>query len=610
MSNPHKEIFEYGTIEFPILALSVHLSLAYFGFIKDFVQKNHFVRIKPEACLSFINLFQDEKYVTVVSPPVHKQKIWKHKQSSFDPHTQTTKLLRILDRDSTLKEKALKPFWTKQSRDISKRLWLLTEIDSVASVLNSSTTLSTSAPMGQSWFSIKKKHPLNKNSLATSFQSSQFSLPKYMDCEAIPLKPKSEKPLKTLKIRLFPNKEQVEQLQVLCDQSRWYYNTAVAIMKNNSNTCNRNEHFYYSKIRDHLSRYEYVEREEDGKIIKDYVFNEEQTRMCTPPWWSNIHSRVPRGAIFKYVSSLNSAMSNLKHENISHFEMSFISKKEPTEFVLFEDCNFPVFIKRIKSTYWFRTRDHRRITLSFQDIFESNKKRGFEIIHDKIADRFMLHYPIECDWFPENDQRNEKQGALRTNNGRLIALDPGVRKFMVGYDPLGEMVFIGEGANKEILNLLHEIDSICSSIKESKIKATIDELKRLKYNKWKQVKNMIDELHWKTISFLMANYDIILLPDFRISKMVKSKLSEPTKRMLYMYSFYKFKTRLLFKGRMYGKKVLIVDESYTSKTCGVCGKLNNVGGKEVYECKECKIKMDRDVNGARNILIKNLIYAE
>lgn len=52
----------------------------------------------------------------------------------------------------------------------------------------------------------------------------------------------------------------------------------------------------------------------------------------------------------------------------------------------------------------------------------------------------------------------------------------------------------------------------------------------------------------------------------------------------------------------------IVDESYTSKTCGSCGMLHHsLAANKIFRCKNCKVIMDRDVNGARNILIKSLI---
>ena len=126
---------------------------------------------------------------------------------------------------------------------------------------------------------------------------------------------------------------------------------------------------------------------------------------------------------------------------------------------------------------------------------------------------------------------------------------------------------------------------------------------------WKKIKNLISELHWKVSSFLVENYDTILLPDFRISQMVRKgkKLGKMTRRLLNMFSFYKFKEKLQYKCSTYGKKLLIVDESFTSCTCGVCGEINGMRGKEVYLCKKCGLEIDRDITDSRNILIKNSI---
>jgi putative transposase len=57
---------------------------------------------------------------------------------------------------------------------------------------------------------------------------------------------------------------------------------------------------------------------------------------------------------------------------------------------------------------------------------------------------------------------------------------------------------------------------------------------------------------------------------------------------------------------MYNKKLIIVDESYTSCTCGQCGHINNIKGNEVFKCSKCYLKIDRDAGGSRNILLKNL----
>jgi len=65
---------------------------------------------------------------------------------------------------------------------------------------------------------------------------------------------------------------------------------------------------------------------------------------------------------------------------------------------------------------------------------------------------------------------------------------------------------------------------------------------------------------------------------------------------------------LQFKCSQYKKKCLIVDESYTSCTCGNCGKINKVKGSEIYYCSICDLTMDRDVAGARNIFLKNISH--
>jgi len=179
------------------------------------------------------NKTTNEISVIAESQLPHKKKIWKDKLSILDVNILTTKSLKILDQVLTLKEKVLTPFWTPHSKEISEKLWLPTKIDCVDSVLNLSSE-SLKAPMGKSWFSIKKKHPQKKNSLMTSFQSSQFSLPDSMDSEVTQLKTKYGKPppvaLKTLKIRLFPNQEETKKLEMMFEQYRWYYNATVAIV--------------------------------------------------------------------------------------------------------------------------------------------------------------------------------------------------------------------------------------------------------------------------------------------------------------------------------------------------------------------------------------------
>ncbi len=50
------------------------------------------------------------------------------------------------------------------------------------------------------------------------------------------------------------------------------------------------------------------------------------------------------------------------------------------------------------------------------------------------------------------------------------------------------------------------------------------------------------------------------------------------------------------------------EEWYTSKTCSECGNIDDrLGTNKIYKCKSCDSIMDRDLNAAKNILLKFLI---
>jgi len=410
-------------------------------------------------------------------------------------------------------------------------------------------------------------------------------------------KKKNKTNYKTLKFRLFPEENEIEKLNLLLEQFRWYYNSMVTIFYTHfgpEKILNRNE-YYFSELRDLMKKYEYREDhyDDDNMIIKGYFYDEKRNKIPVPEWWeNNVYSRLPRGAVAKFTSSVNSAISNYKNGNINKFDMKFRKKKNDIDYLHFEDSSYPAFINKIKSRYWYTTKDRKRKCISLRDL--DCKKRSIEIIYEKAKNRYFLHIPVEREWFFSDDKRNDKQVKFVSEKDRIIALDPGIRKFLVGYDPRGESIFIGDRASTELTNLLYKLD-----------KTTNDKSKKLLRRK---LKNLISELHWKVASFLVKNYDIILIPDFRVSQMItKKSLPKIVKRLMCMFSFFKFKEKLKFKCEEYGKKLIIVDESYTSRTCGNCGKLRNKNSKEVFYCSKCKLLGDRDVLAARNILIKNIM---
>ena len=52
----------------------------------------------------------------------------------------------------------------------------------------------------------------------------------------------------------------------------------------------------------------------------------------------------------------------------------------------------------------------------------------------------------------------------------------------------------------------------------------------------------------------------------------------------------------------WNNKIILIDESYTSKTCCSCHNIkNDLGPNKVYKCSKCNLIIDRDINASINI---------
>ena len=190
----------------------------------------------------------------------------------------------------------------------------------------------------------------------------------------------------------------------------------------------------------------------------------------------------------------------------------------------------------------------------------------------------------------------------------IISLDPGIRTFLSGVDT-NKKIEIGDKANEFIYPLLKKLDKYISN--KSKTKKSCKKFKRLskkiKHLRIK-IKNLQQELHKKTSSWLCKNYKNIIIPDFESLKMSKKagrKLTSKTVRQMSVLAHKEFIQRLKTKAIETNSNVLIVEESYTSKTCSSCllVKDKKFTGKR-FKCDGCKLNIDRDTNGSINIFKK------
>ncbi len=195
----------------------------------------------------------------------------------------------------------------------------------------------------------------------------------------------------------------------------------------------------------------------------------------------------------------------------------------------------------------------------------------------------------------------------------IIALDPGVRTFQTSYTP-NAVADIGSNACTRLYrlkNVQFRLRNKMKHVNAQKRRMIKKSFSRISL----KIKHLVDELHWKSIKYI-TRYDNVILPDFNVSQMIKKfdaqgrrrKISRRTVKEMLLLSHYKFHMRLQSRIQSSdSKRLWIVNEAYTSKTCGSCGHIHdNLGGNKTYKCPNCNIVLGRDVNGARNIFLKHV----
>jgi len=197
-----------------------------------------------------------------------------------------------------------------------------------------------------------------------------------------------------------------------------------------------------------------------------------------------------------------------------------------------------------------------------------------------------------------------------TTQNKVIALDPGVRTFLTGYE--GETVLeIGKGDIERIVRLCFHLDKLIRRAYQKKLGLSNAVLYFVLLTKSGSIFAMkVDELHRQTVSYLVRHYKVVFIPTFETSSMVvraKRRINTKSIRSMLTWSHYRFKQLLIALAKRSGVLVVETNEAYTSKTCGKCGHVHaRLGGNKIFKCPECGYIAGRDANGAFGIMLKAL----
>jgi putative transposase len=302
-------------------------------------------------------------------------------------------------------------------------------------------------------------------------------------------------------------------------------------------------------------------------------------------------------AIKAFTSSYKASLALLKKGYIKHFELKFLTKKDRSDVFYINKraltSDLKIFKRKLKNPKINLRKKAKQSLLRYIRESKTISDGDFPIIRDS-AGRYYL-----C--IVQKIHRTNKN--INSDDG-IVALDPGVRTFQT-YFSQKEFGTIGDGINMDIRKINDKIERLEALKAKSKSKTRYN-LKRRCLKSRSKITNKVNDLHWKAVSFLTRRYKVIFLPIFKTKQMTSNSPNKKTNREMYNLAHYKFKMRLKHKAKINGCRVIDCCESYTSKTCTNCGELNDVGSKKIYECAKCNCKIDRDLNGARNIFIRCL----
>jgi transposase len=431
--------------------------------------------------------------------------------------------------------------------------------------------------------------------------------------------------LLTHKIKLNPTRWQKAVLWKMNDHCRYTYNTVLAA-KNEDDRLRMMDHAFKKRTKLDL-RNEFVTEtvEIDGARQKTPFFE-------TRPWLfrnSRQQAYTPNAlrqqAISELFGATKSAFSNMRAGNIRKFGIGFRSKRKKSwtiemdkNMVEFADGKLTILKESLCSTHLdykpseeerrrlFRPPkrgatlpDETRMRVFEKPRFMGRSKHFCKIHYDGLG-RYFLLVPVDVD--------------ITTTAGKssqpAVGIDPGIRKFAAVYDTEGVSSFVGVREVDELVRMNLRIDALISRVKMSQCPRVRKRLRGKLAATRRSYRDFRDNFHWQTAARLAKSNCAVFMPNPDLKEWAGFQRTNGRRR-LSSSGLGEFKIRLGQACAKYGTWFPDVDEHYTTKTCSCCGSLHfDIGSNEVFECPNCGVIVDRDLNAAKNMILKHLEFCE
>lgn len=242
------------------------------------------------------------------------------------------------------------------------------------------------------------------------------------------------------------------------------------------------------------------------------------------------------------------------------------------------------------------------IKASWSHTMEFTQIKRLTLFRDSTGDYFASLL-VEC----------ENQAFTRT--GKEVGLDFGQTDLVIGSD--GNLR-IPSKEYKQYEDKIHQWQRKLSRRRRQAVEnqVRLDDAKN--YQKAKQqvakyhrkIKNCRQDYLHKVSKQIVKQYDLIALEDLKVKNLTRNPNNKSylkrNNHKRHNQAWYTLRCMIQYKGEWYGKTVVPVPPHHTSQDCSCCGYRNKelTLKDRVWICPNCKTTLDRDINAAKNILVK------
>lgn len=405
------------------------------------------------------------------------------------------------------------------------------------------------------------------------------------------------------KIRLYMTTKQKEVMRKWESVNRYIYNKAVAYVKDTRPKFDmelkqtlRKKFITATYYNRQCSNCNYIQNSrgqnftcyncKEDQFIRDFVT---EINPDIQNWEKEVPKDIRDRTLDDFYDGINSSLSLLTNGIIKQFEMRFRIK----------NCYKHKSMEIDKNNIHVTKENNYQFFKNIKEL-ENINTNGLAIKPDSDA-RIVKkgpHYFLHFETLVNINTETHQDATYR----KIIALDPGVRKFITGFSETEVVAFHRD--EKLIKKLYDKIDNL----KSLRDKKWIRNPRRSIWRKETRIRNIVTDLHYKTANYLCTKYTDILIPVFETQQMIKF-LPQSVSRLMGTLSHFTFRQRLIETAEKHQNcLVYVVNESFTTVTCTNtnCGYINPKCSDEILTCKQCNITMDRDIRGSRNNFVKHV----